>query len=156
MKKQAMRDTVRVTKALSDAQRLRILMMLRGGELCVCQIVEALGLAASTVSKHLSILATADLVLSRKDGRWAYYHLPDPTADGFPQPALDWLGDMLRADERIKQDAKKLKSVTADDPEDVCRRQRPRSQKRVDETGPSGTGWKRRPGGQTSVFGRRS
>ena len=126
MNTEALRITVRVAKALSDRQRVRILMMLEPGELCVCQIVEVLGLAPSTVSKHLSILATADLVLSRKEGRWAYYHLPDPTADVFPQPMLDWLGEQLGDDGQIRADRKKLAAVVACAPEDLCRRQRPR------------------------------
>ena len=126
MNGKALRETLRVTRALGDPQRLRILMMLAPGELCVCQIVEVLGLAPSTVSKHLSILAAADLAMSRKDGRWTYYRLQNPGAGVSSQPVLDWLGDALRDDEKIKQDAKELKAVTAGDPEDLCRRQRPR------------------------------
>ena len=80
MNSEAMRSTLRITKALSDIQRLRILMILRAGELCVCQIIAVVGLAPSTVSKHLSILSAADLVDSRKDGRWAYYRLPQGEA----------------------------------------------------------------------------
>ena len=124
MNTNAMRATLRVTKALADAQRVRILMMLEPGELCVCQIVEVLGLAPSTVSKHLSILAAADLVMSRKDGRWAYYRLPVPAAGIFTRPALGWLHQALRDDETIKQDAKKLRAVLVADPEALCRRQR--------------------------------
>ena len=128
MNSETMRATLRVTKALADSQRVRILMMLEPGELCVCQIVEVLGLAPSTVSKHLSILAAADLVMVRRDGRWAHYHLPSPAAGVFTEPVLAWLGDALRDDERIVQDAKKLKAVTADNPEDLCRRQRTRAE----------------------------
>ena len=64
-----------ITKALSDENRVRTLLALGGRELCVCQIVELLGLAPSTVSKHMSILANARLVESRQDGRWRYYRL---------------------------------------------------------------------------------
>jgi DNA-binding transcriptional ArsR family regulator len=60
------------TKALADETRVRTLLSLRQGELCVCQITELFGLAPSTVSKHLSILFQAGLVDSRKDGRWMY------------------------------------------------------------------------------------
>ena len=62
MRNDEIRTVLRVTKALSDGQRIRIMMLLRGGELCVCRIVEVLALAPSTVSKHLSILSEADLV----------------------------------------------------------------------------------------------
>lgn len=118
--------TLRVTKALADIQRVRALMLLRGGELCVCQIVEVLALAPSTVSKHLSILSAAGLVDSRKVGRWAYYRLPEGITVAFVRPVLKWLGDILKTDERIKQDAKKLKAVVACDRGSLCRRQRER------------------------------
>lgn len=119
-----LRTTLRVTKALADAQRVRILMLLRAGELCVCQITEVLALAPSTVSKHLSILAAADLLLSRKDGRWAYYRLPEGAAAKAVRPVLAWLGDALKNDEGIRRDASKLRTVVACDPETVSKRQR--------------------------------
>lgn len=121
-----MKAALRVTKALADLQRVRILMMLGPGELCVCQILEVLALAPSTVSKHLSILSAAGLVDSRKDGRWMYYRLPKGESGRLVRPVLKWLGDTLRADERIRQDAKTLRSVVACDPEHLCRRQRKR------------------------------
>ena len=66
---------VRIGLALSDSTRVRLLHALRGGELCVCQLIELVGLSPSTVSKHLSILRDAGLVDSRKDGRWVHYRL---------------------------------------------------------------------------------
>jgi ArsR family transcriptional regulator, arsenate/arsenite/antimonite-responsive transcriptional repressor len=122
----AMRSALRVTKALSDMQRVRILMMLAPGELCVCQIVEVLGLAPSTVSKHLSVLSTAGLVDSRKEGRWMYFRLPEGTGGAFVRPVLKWLGETLKNDETIKRDMKKLRTVVACDPGSLCRRQRER------------------------------
>src|SRR5450756_2074826 len=95
MKSDAMRSTLRVTKALADIQRVRILMMLRPGELCVCQIMEVLALAPSTVSKHLSILSAAGLVDMRKVGRWAYYRLPEGPSGAFVKPVLKWLDNTL-------------------------------------------------------------
>jgi DNA-binding transcriptional ArsR family regulator len=62
-------------KALAHPGRLRILAMLRGGDLCVCQVTAALGLAASTVSSHLSDLRRAGFVTERKSGKWVHYHL---------------------------------------------------------------------------------
>ncbi|MCE9615873.1 MAG: metalloregulator ArsR/SmtB family transcription factor [Lentisphaerae bacterium] len=126
MKRDAIRATMRVTKALSDRQRVRILMMLRPGELCVCQIVEVLALAPSTVSKHLSILSGAGLVDSRKDGRWAYYRLPEGADGAFSRPVLQWVADALRDDAAMAQDAKALKRAVACDPERLTRRQRER------------------------------
>lgn len=65
-----------ITKALADETRLRIIMMVRDRKPCVCQVVEVLALAPSTVSKHLSLLKAAGLIESFKLGRWIYYHLP--------------------------------------------------------------------------------
>ncbi|MHC4156850.1 MAG: ArsR/SmtB family transcription factor [Planctomycetota bacterium] len=61
-----MGDFTSIAKALSDENRVRALMMLSEGELCVCQLIEMLALAPSTVSKHMSILFQAGLVNARK------------------------------------------------------------------------------------------
>ena len=63
-------------KALSDETRLRILALLAGGESCVCDIVEVIGVPQNLVSHHLSVLRRAGLVRDRRgqtDGRWVYY-----------------------------------------------------------------------------------
>ena len=126
MNSEAMRSTLRITKALSDIQRLRILLMLRAGELCVCQIIAVLGLAPSTVSKHLSILSAADLVDSRKEGRWAYYRLPQGEALKDVKPVLKWLEGALDGDESVARDVKKLEAALACAPESLSERQRKR------------------------------
>ena len=128
MKEGTMKATLRVTKALADLQRVRILMMLGPGELCVCQIMEVLALAPSTVSKHLSILSAAGLVDSRKESRWMYYRLPEGTGGAFVRPVLKWLGDTLKHDETMELDRRKLRTVVACGPENLCRRQRERTQ----------------------------
>ncbi len=127
MKEGTMKATLRATKALADLQRVRILMMLGPGELCVCQILEVLALAPSTVSKHLSILSAAGLVDSRKEGRWMYYRLPEGASGVFVRPVLKWLRQTLAGDATIEQDTKKLRNVKACDPERLCRRQRERA-----------------------------
>lgn len=116
--------TLRLTKALSDRQRLRILMMLRSGELCVCQIVAVLALAPSTVSKHLSLLHAAGLVVFRKAGRWAYYRRPATTASPPLRSALAWLDRTLAQDPAIAADARKLKNAAPLTPDNLCPRQR--------------------------------
>jgi ArsR family transcriptional regulator len=62
-------------QALSDANRLRIVDMLRGGERCVCQLVEALDMSQPLLSHHLKTLKEAGLVRDRREGRWAHYAL---------------------------------------------------------------------------------
>jgi DNA-binding transcriptional ArsR family regulator len=126
MNSEAMRSTLRITKALSDIQRLRILLMLRTGELCVCQIIAVLGLAPSTVSKHLSILSAAGLVDSRKDGRWAYYRLPQGEALKAVKPVLKWLDGAIEGDDSVAKDAKRLEAALACPPESLSERQRKR------------------------------
>ena len=121
-----MKSTIRVIKALADTQRVRILLLLAKGELCVCQIVEVLDLAASTVSKHLSLLSSAGLVDVRKDGRWAYYRLPEGNAGRSFAPLLEWLREALQDDELAERDARVLEGVLARDPEEVARSQRTR------------------------------
>lgn len=111
-----------VTKALSDASRARMLCALRGGELCVCQLIELLGLAPSTVSKHLSILNQADLVESRKNGRWVYYRLPHKPAPGV---AARMTREALRAladSDVIRQDEKRMEAIRNADLEELCRK----------------------------------
>ena len=111
-----------ITKALSDPGRVRILLALRKGELCVCQITELFGLATSTVSKHLSILTHAGLTLSRKDERWVYYRLPE-NANTEVTEALDWVMKSLGRSAAAREDAAKLRKILQMDVQDICRRQ---------------------------------
>jgi ArsR family transcriptional regulator len=68
---------VRVMKALSDPNRVRIVKMLQRRMMCVCELQAALGVAQPTVSKHLKILEEAGLVILRKDGLWVHYTVSD-------------------------------------------------------------------------------
>lgn len=70
-----LKETENLLKAAGDRTRLRILKMLEGGPLCVCQIVEALGLSQSTVSRHLSVLSAAELVEDESRGKWTFYRI---------------------------------------------------------------------------------
>jgi len=112
-----------ITKALADENRVRILLALRAGELCVCQITELFGLAPSTISKHLSILYQAGLAESRKDGRWIYYRLPGKEAPATVRRAIDWVAQSVNGEERVAEDATRLKKIQAMDPVELCRRQ---------------------------------
>ncbi len=124
MAKFGMKSVLQITKALADRQRVRMLMLLQGGELCVCQIIGVLELAPSTISKHLSILSAAGLVEHRKEGRWAYYRLAGGSPAFATQSALSWVMRSLRNDEAVAHDAKKLATVLRCDPEVLCRQQR--------------------------------
>ena len=112
-----------ITKALADESRVRTLLALRQGELCVCQITELFGFAPSTVSKHLSILFQARLVESRKDGRWIYYQLPGKNAPAAVREALAWIEKALADSPQALEDNKKLNIILKQDPVDLCKRQ---------------------------------
>jgi ArsR family transcriptional regulator len=118
-----MREFMAMTRALSDPNRVRILLALRRGELCVCQITGLFGFAPSTVSKHLSILHHAGLILSRKSGRWVYYRLPDKNAPVAVREALDWVHKSLAGAKAMRADAKQLKQILKTNPAELCRRQ---------------------------------
>lgn len=69
---------VSLCKALADDTRLRLVMLMqRYGEICVCDFVEVLQLPQPTVSRHLSLLRSAELVTDRRDSQWVYYRLAD-------------------------------------------------------------------------------
>ena len=118
-----MREFMNITRALADDKRVRTLLALRKGELCVCQITELFGLAVSTVSKHLSILYQAGLVESRKDGRWIYYRLPGKTAPVVVREAIDWVEKALAKNPRVTEDAQQLKQLLKLKPTQLCKRQ---------------------------------
>jgi ArsR family transcriptional regulator len=117
-----MRDTLDVMKALADETRLRALFALRSGELCVCQLIALLELAPSTVSKHLSILRSARLVESRKDGRWMYYQLSRKFRAPSTGKMVELLFKELEGTERIAADGKRLKEIGCESMESLCRR----------------------------------
>ncbi|MHC4193252.1 MAG: ArsR/SmtB family transcription factor [Planctomycetota bacterium] len=106
-----MRNVIGITKALSDENRVRALMMLRKGELCVCQLIEVLRLAPSTVSKHMAVLYQAGLVDARKQGRWNYYRLADGDAPEHVLGAIRWVQKSMAKDKQIVADARQVKSV---------------------------------------------
>jgi len=118
-----MRGLMNITKALADENRVRTLLALREGELCVCQITELFGLAPSTMSKHLSVLHQAGLVESRKDGRWIYYSLPRNGVKVAVREAIRWLKRSAVDEPRIIEDGQRLKKILRMDPVELCRKQ---------------------------------
>lgn len=117
---------VKALKALSDENRIRAVLALRDHELCVCQIVELLELAPSTVSKHLQTLREAGLVESRKKGRWVYYRLSGSDAKGVPNAALSMILTTAQRTQLARTDMQRLKGLLRLDPEELCERQRRR------------------------------
>jgi len=116
-----MRDFMAVTKAMADNNRVRIIMALQGGELCVCQIIHLLKLAPSTVSKHISILYQAGLLDSQKEGRWVYYRLPVKSAPSIVSTAIHWMQRCLEKAPSIAEDGKRLNVIRAMDAQKLCK-----------------------------------
>ena len=123
MTKMTMRSFMYITKALADDTRVRILLALRDGELCVCQITELFGMAPSTVSKHLSILYQAGLVESRKTDRWVNYRLPDKKDSATVRAALAWVIKANENESQISDDTKQIKQILKTDLAEICKRQ---------------------------------
>jgi DNA-binding transcriptional ArsR family regulator len=118
-----MRQLMAVIKALADENRVRILLALQNRELCVCQIVELLRLAQSTVSKHLSILHQAGLIDSRKEGRWMFYRAADPDSPVEAREIAATVSRLLASNPQAAEDAKRLKEILKIDRDELCRKQ---------------------------------
>lgn len=116
-----MNKELQITKALSDGNRLRVIMALTmQKELCVCQITELLQLATPTASRHMSVLQTAGLVTKRKDSRWVYYRL----ADAFPPLLRQWLWETLIHADQIANDQETIKGIVGCELEALCKAQK--------------------------------
>lgn len=110
-----MREFLAITKALGDETRVRALVALRGGELCLCHIIQLLQLAPATLSKHMDLLVQAGLVERRKDGRWCYFRLAGQQARPAARRAIKWTLSVLVDDPVIRRDAGLLKKVKSAD-----------------------------------------
>ncbi|GBE12699.1 HTH-type transcriptional repressor CzrA [bacterium BMS3Abin13] len=103
-----MKSFVRIMKALSDPNRVRVLKLLQAGELCVCEIQAVLGLAQSTVSKHMKLLEDAGLVERRRQGTWILYSLADGSESEYAAAMLAGLSHWLDDDEELVRMPKAL------------------------------------------------
>jgi DNA-binding transcriptional ArsR family regulator len=90
-----MRTLVGLFKALSDETRLRIINLLLGGELCVCELMDALQMPQPRISHQLRILKGAGLVMDRREGRWIIYALEAMEKDDPASPVLKILQDRI-------------------------------------------------------------
>lgn len=100
----------RLFKAFADQSRIRIVNLLAEGELCVCDLMEALQMGQSKVSRHLAYLKAAGLIQQRKQGLWSYYSLSKP-AGKFHQRLLDCLSTCFDEATAVKEDATRLKKI---------------------------------------------
>lgn len=105
-------------RAFSDSTRLRILNLLKPGELCVCELVRVLDLPQPKVSRHLAYLRKAGLVSGRKDGLWMYYTLA-PAKNSFHQKLMECLSCCFQDVPALANDAKRL-GRTGKEPSSCC------------------------------------
>jgi len=106
-----MNDKTRLFKALSDTNRLRILKMLQTRPLCVCEITDVLGLATSTVSKHLSILRDTGFIIEEKEGKWVNYLINPRPSDTRISSILSTLDFWMSDEKTIIADKIKVQKV---------------------------------------------
>ena len=110
-----MKEFIKVTKALSDPTRVKILKMLQKRVLCVCEIQSVLDRAQSTISKHLKILEDAGLILYRKDGLWVNYEMADGTQSLYAASLIGNIHHWLDDDPEIIDIMTKLPAIDRND-----------------------------------------
>lgn len=114
-----MNDFIRVMKALSDPNRVKILKMLQHNAMCVCEIQAALAIAQPTVSKHLKFLEGAGLVSHAKEGLWVNYHLADGRGSPYAATLMGNLRHWLADDAEIRTIVDNLSFIRR---EDICKK----------------------------------
>ncbi len=114
-----MKDFLKVTKAVSDRNRVKILKMLQHKTMCVCEMREALQLAQPTVSNHLRVLEDAGLVVSSKDGLWVNYNLADGANSPYAASILGNLRHWLDDDPQVYELLEKIPAINR---EDICKK----------------------------------
>ena len=111
---------VRAAAALADGNRVRILRAISGGELCVCELCDALGLTQSTLSTHLRVLRDAGLSASRKEGKWSYHRLT-PLGQSVTEAFFGVFLSVLATDAHLRRDQARLeRRLALRDAADQC------------------------------------
>ena len=105
-----MQNLVLFNAALADENRLRLLSLIQGGEVCVCQLQGVLQTNQPKISRHLAYLRKAGLVAARHDGKWTHYRLKK--LDARLEKILAQMLDCLPAEPLMRDDLKRLKLTT--------------------------------------------
>jgi ArsR family transcriptional regulator, arsenate/arsenite/antimonite-responsive transcriptional repressor len=113
-----MKTFVKVMKALSDPNRVKIVKLLQQKVMCVCELRAALKISQPSVSKHLKILEEAGLVDYHKDGLWVNYFLADGKQSPYSASLLGHLRHWLDDDPQVADLAKKAPSLNR---EEICK-----------------------------------
>jgi ArsR family transcriptional regulator, arsenate/arsenite/antimonite-responsive transcriptional repressor len=117
-----LRDYESVLKAAADPTRVRILKILEGGEMCVCQIIATLSLGQSTVSKHLFLLRAAGLIKDRRDRKWVHYSMGRGSDSPYATRMLRNLRGWLNDDPVVAKDRERAAMARAIGPMAICER----------------------------------
>lgn len=104
-------DLANLFAALSDRTRLRLLNLMDGREICVCYLVEILGMSQPKISRHLAYLRAAGIVAARRDGKWMHYKIIVPYRDGAAQILTNTL-DALKEDKAMQADRARLQKAS--------------------------------------------
>ena len=116
-----MKNTAQVFKALSDETRLRIMgLLIAGEELCVCDIIAALDLPQSTVSRHLAYLRNSGLLEDRRQGVWMYYRISQDNKNFIPY-FLDILSVLFNDLDQTAHDRRSLNDFLKVKKEEMCK-----------------------------------
>jgi arsenate reductase/ArsR family transcriptional regulator len=117
-----LRDYEVVMKAVADPTRVRILKILEGGEMCVCQVIAILSLGQSTVSKHLFLLRSAGLIKDRQDWKWVHYSLDRKSDSPYAARMLRNLRSWMNEDPVIAKDRERAAMARSIGPMAICER----------------------------------
>ena len=114
-----MRNFLKITKALSDKTRVRIFKMLQSKAMCVCEVQTILGMAQSTVSKHLQILEDAGLITGTKEGLWVNYKVAEASHNIYAVPVARYLSGILDDNPQVIADREKAHTTNR---LEICRK----------------------------------
>ena len=113
------KNLVLLARAMADFTRVRILYALRGRDLCVCELCDALEVSQSTLSTHLQVIREAGLVQTRKEGKWIYY-APAPDFESLTTGIFDFFDSTLCRDARLQRDGNRIKKRLAERTDGEC------------------------------------
>ena len=106
-----MKQFIRIMKALSDPNRVRVIKILENKQLCVCELQDLIGLAQSTVSKHMKVLEEAGLVDYHKEGSWIIYRLTQVEESNYARVMLENIKGWLDDDKTLQEMIARLPQV---------------------------------------------
>lgn len=115
-----MKSFIKIMKALSDANRVKIVKLLQRRSLCVCELQRLLGVSQPTVSSHLRVLEEAGLVTYQKDGLWVNYTATSGESSPYAAALLGNLRHWLNEDPQVVRLFEQLPLISRDE---ICRRQ---------------------------------